>query len=142
MIGTQPAYAIFYPKQPKNPRFHVWNSFFLSWPLTHQAIQKHALGSIYVVFPIALRAAGFQWIGRQFVGKSKFPKLIFLYGVTQHHHPSNVKHLLGSMRVFFILLGYPVRGRGLSNRVVTIPLMQFFTQGAQKVSRSLCNLFF
>ena len=45
--------------------------------------------------------------------KSKFPKLIFWDMVTTHNdHPCDVKHVLGSIYVFFPLFGYWVRRGG------------------------------
>ena len=86
----------------------------------HPSYVMHVLDSIYVLFTLFgylvgvggrspnglvhtwLAYASFSlWVAQ----KSKFPKLIFFSIVTTHNdHPSYVKHVLGSVHVFF----YPI----------------------------------
>ena len=66
----------------------------------------------------------------------------FYIVVTQNDHPRYVKHVLGHVLVFFILLGYWAPGGGGSPKgLVHNLLMRFFTSGAQKSKFSKLSFF-
>ena len=72
--------------------------------------------------------------------KSKFPRLIFFYFVTIHNdQPSYVKHVLGSIPVFFTLFGDRVCVQGSTKRANgnLVPKRVFLPVLLQRVSNDL-----
>ena len=70
------------------------------------------------------------------------PETYFFDIVATHNdHPSYVKHILGSIYVFFTLFGYWVGGRGSPKGLIHNLLMQFFTLGSSKFEVSETCLF-
>ena len=72
------------------------------------------------------------------LGSSKievFETYFFDIMTTQYDHPTDVKHVLGCIHVFFTLFGYWVRagGGGSPKGLVHNLLMQFFTVGSSKI---------
>ena len=74
--------------------------------------------------------------------KANFPKLCFDTVTTHNDQPSYVKHVLGSIFVFFTPFGDWVWGGGGSpNGVVHNLLVQFFSLYSSKIKVSKAHLF-
>ena len=110
---------------------------------------KHVLGSIYVFVFVGIVCGGggglpTEWyttclhnFSPSAAQKPKFSKLIFFDIVTTHKdHPSYVKHVLGSISVFFYGCRVCVWGGGFSKGLVHNLLMQFFILGSSTIGIS------